>query len=201
MPCSPRSPARSSVRSRPTSVVTSSASPASKPAQVKPFDEVKGADRGRPEARAGAAEIRRQGRPVPEPRLRAGRLAASRWARSSTSRSDDAVAHAQPSCSSSGRQSRNSPQALFSPASLTGEAQHRGDRGRAQYADRRPHRRVQAGGAAAVRRGQGRDPPAARVQGRRRKRAQRAGRDRSSRCWSRASRTRRPASCSASRSS
>ena len=53
-------------------------------------------------------------------------------------------------------------QALFAPESVSGEAQHRGDRGRTEHADGGPRRRVQARGAAPVRRREGRDPPAAR---------------------------------------
>ena len=168
------------------------------PAQVASVRRGEGADRGRPQAAEGRAEVRRGGRPVPEPRLRAGRLAAGRRRRrsASTVQTSPLVTRAQAQAIAQGN--AKFVQALFSPESIAGQAQHRGDRGRAQRADGGPHRRAQAGGAAAARRGGRRDPPPAGAQGRRRAGAE--GRPREARA-ARAGqeRRRKPASCSASR--
>ena len=185
-------------RCRPISASTSSRLNGVTPRAGAAVRRGQGADRNGPEAAEGRAEVRRRRRPVPEPRLRAGRFAgAGRKALDLKVETTPLVTRAQAQQLALGN--AKFVQALFSPESIAGEAQHRGDRGRAQHADGGPHRRVQAGGAAPVRRGEGRDPPAARAQRRRPSSRRRPG-ARSSRCSSRARATRRPASRSASRS-
>ena len=99
-------------------------------------------------------------------------------------------------------------EALFAPESRAGQAQHRGDRGRAEHADGRPHRRVQAG------RRRGRSTTckdeikrAARAQRRQRELAQKAAQEKLAALQAgktdeaRASRSARPSSSPASRRS
>ena len=78
-------------------------------------------------------------------------------------------------------------QAVFSPESIPAKRNTEAIEVGAEHADGRAHRRIQAGGAAAVRRSQGRDPPAARAEaaaelaqkaGPREARAARAGQER-----------------------
>ena len=68
-------------------------------------------------------------------------------------------------------------QALFSPESIQGKRNTEAIEVGAERADGGTHRRIQAGGAAPVRRGQGRDPPAARPREAASELAQKAGRE------------------------
>ena len=91
------------------------------PARTRPFDEVEGADRGRPQAAEGRAEVRRGRRPVPEPRLRAGRLArrAPAKALGLTVQTTPLVTRAQAQAIAQGN--AKFVQALFSPESIAGK--------------------------------------------------------------------------------
>ena len=124
------------------------------------FDEVKAQLEQQVRSRRPGPEIRAVGRPVPEPRLRAGRLADARREGAGPQGQRDAVRHARAGPAARARQSEVRPGAVLARVD-PGQAQHRGDRSRAECADGRTDCRIQAGGAAAVRRGQGRDPPAA----------------------------------------
>ena len=68
-------------------------------------------------------------------------------------------------------------QALFSPESIQSKRNTEAIEVGAERADGGPHRRIQAGRAAAVRRRQGRDPPAARSRKAASELAQKAGRE------------------------
>ena len=168
------------------------------PAHVQTFDEVKAEDRGRPQAAEGRAEVRRGRRPVPEPRLRAGGFARRCGEGARPQGRDDAVHHARAGAGGGARQREVRAGAVLARIDAE-QAQHRGDRSRSEHADGRPHRRVQAGGAASVRRRAGRDPPAARAHSAASELAQKAGREKLA-LLEQGKSDRKPASRSASRS-
>ena len=98
-----------------------------KAAQVKPFEQVKGRHRTRPQDAAGAEGIREGGRPVHQPGLRTGRLPAAGSRRAEAEDPAGRCAHAA--------WSRTLHQPARRRGALLGrvaqvEAQHAGDRGR-----------------------------------------------------------------------
>ena len=119
------------------------------------------ADRGRPQAAEGDAEVRGGGGSVPEPRVRAGRYAGGRCQGAQPDGEDLRPRDAGQGAGARAGECKVHPGAV-EPGIAVSEAEHRGDRDRTEHADGRTRRRVQAGRAAALRPGEGRDPAAAR---------------------------------------
>ena len=121
------------------------------PPHVQTFDEVKPRIEAEVRRQKAAAEIRRGSRPVPEPRLRTGRFARRCGQGTRPEGGVDAIPDACAGAGGGARQCEVRAGAVLAriPAE---QAQHGSDRNRAEHADGRPHRRVQA------RRRRGRSP-------------------------------------------
>ena len=131
-----------------------------------------GADRAGSQAAEGDAQVRRSRRSVPEPRLRAGRLAAAGGEGAEPQRPDHAAASRARKCRRWRRTTRSSCRRVFSPTSLQAKRNTEAIEVAPEHADGGARGRVQAGRAAALRRRQRRDSPPARAQGGERPRAE-----------------------------